>query len=53
MCFIAASTARSGSRECTCKVITGLRHDHLFVPVTQAIRAMAVLQQLQRSATGE
>jgi len=32
----------------SCNVIAGARHDHLFVPVDEAERAMAVLRDLQR-----
>jgi len=32
----------------SCNVIAGARHDHLFVPVDEAARALAVLRELQR-----
>ena len=32
----------------SCNVIAGAHHDHLFVPVDAAQRAMAVLRQLQQ-----
>lgn len=35
-----------------CNVIAGTVHDHLFVPAALAADAMAVLQALQRDATG-
>lgn len=36
-----------------CNVVAGTRHDHLFVPLDQADRAMALLEALQRrSAPG-
>ncbi len=31
----------------SCNVIAGARHDHLFVPVDDVARAMAVLRELQ------
>ena len=34
----------------SCNVIAGVHHDHLFVPVDQAQRAMNVLLALQQSA---
>lgn len=34
----------------SCNVIAGVHHDHLFVPVAEAERAMAVLRGLQRGA---
>jgi hypothetical protein len=32
----------------SCNVIAGVHHDHLFVPVDEAARAMAALRELQR-----
>lgn len=32
----------------SCNVIAGAHHDHLFVPVDEAARAMVVLRDLQR-----
>ncbi|NWJ41383.1 MAG: ACT domain-containing protein [Geothrix sp.] len=32
----------------SCNVIAGACHDHLFVPVDEAARALAVLRELQR-----
>lgn len=32
----------------SCNVIAGVHHDHLFVPVGEAARAMVVLRELQR-----
>lgn len=34
----------------SCNVVAGMHHDHLFVPVEQAARAMDALHALQRSA---
>jgi hypothetical protein len=35
----------------SCNVLAGARHDHLFVPVDEAERALAVLRELQRRWT--
>lgn len=43
----AFSQALAGAR-ISCNVIAGARHDHLFVPVDEAARAMVVLRDLQR-----
>jgi hypothetical protein len=32
----------------SCNILAGARHDHLFVPVEEATRALAVLRELQR-----
>jgi len=32
----------------SCNILAGAHHDHLFVPVDEAARAMAVLRNLQR-----
>jgi hypothetical protein len=34
----------------SCNVVAGVRHDHLFVPVEQAQRAMDALHALSHSA---
>ena len=35
--------------EISCNVVAGVHHDHLFVPVEQAERAMEVLRALQQT----
>ena len=35
----------------SCNVVAGVHHDHLFVPIDQAQRAMEVLDALSRSAS--
>ena len=32
----------------SCNMFAGVHHDHLFVPVDEAARALAVLRELQR-----
>jgi uncharacterized protein len=46
----AALATALGNVGMSCNVIAGLNHDHLFVPVDQAARAMNVLQALQAKA---
>lgn len=45
----AAVAAALGEAGISCNVVAGTHHDHLFVPVEHAHRAIAVLRQLQRS----
>lgn len=45
---VSSALARAGV---SCNVIAGVHHDHLFVPVEQAARAMAVLSGLQHGAS--
>lgn len=40
-----------GDAGISCNVVAGTHHDHVFVPVEQAERAMEALHALQRSAT--
>ncbi|NVO06869.1 MAG: ACT domain-containing protein [Rhodoferax sp.] len=46
----AAFAKALGDAGISCNVVAGAYHDHLFVPVDAAARAMAALQQLQQSA---
>ncbi len=46
----AAFATALGASAVSCNVVAGLHHDHLFVPVQEAARAMDVLHALQRSA---
>jgi uncharacterized protein len=47
----AAFATALGRAGISCNVVAGAQHDHLFVPVEQAGRAMAELQGLQRTAS--
>jgi len=44
---VAGTLAQAGI---ACNVVAGTRHDHLFVPLADADRAMALLAALQRSS---
>ncbi len=44
---VSDALARAGI---ACNVVAGLRHDHLFVPAVDALRALGVLRALQDSA---
>ena len=46
----AAFSGALGEAGISCNVVAGLNHDHIFVPVDQAERAMQVLQALQHHA---
>jgi uncharacterized protein len=46
----AAFSQALGQAGISCNVVAGVHHDHLFVPVEQAQRAMEVLRVLSRSA---
>lgn len=46
----AAFSQALGQAGISCNVVAGVHHDHLFVPVGQAQRAMDVLNALSRSA---
>lgn len=43
----AAFASALGAAGISCNVVAGLHHDHLFVPIAQADRAMATLLALQ------
>lgn len=45
----AAVSQALGQAGISCNVVAGVHHDHLFVPVEQAQRAMDALHALQRS----
>ena len=44
----AALSQALAARQISCNVVAGARHDHLFVPSSQAQAALAELQSLQR-----
>jgi hypothetical protein len=46
----AAFAKALGDQGISCNVVAGAYHDHIFVPYDEAARAMAALQNLQRSA---
>jgi len=46
----AAFAKALGDAGISCNVVAGAYHDHIFVPVDNALRAMNSLRQLQRSA---
>lgn len=46
--FLAAVAAALAAEGIACNAIAAFHHDHLFVPVEMAERAMAVLARLQR-----
>ncbi|WP_263772298.1 ACT domain-containing protein [Propionivibrio soli] len=46
----AAFAGALGAAGISCNVVAGAHHDHLFVPETQAERAIDVLRELQRTA---
>lgn len=46
----AAFASALGASSISCNVVAGLNHDHIFVPVHQAQRALEVLRALQQSA---
>ena len=46
--FTAAFSTALGRAGVACNVVAGLAHDHIFVPVEQAERAMRTLTALQR-----
>lgn len=46
----AAFSDALGNAGISCNVVAGTHHDHIFVPVAQAAKAMAELQALQNSA---
>jgi len=48
--FTAAFSSALGRAGISCNVVAGVHHDHLFVPVEQAQKAMDVLGALSRSA---
>ena len=49
----AAFSSALGDAGISCNVVAGAYHDHIFVPLNSAERAMSVLRALQReSATG-
>lgn len=48
----AAFATALGAAGISCNVVAGAHHDHLFVPVAEAARAMAVLRTLQAGARG-
>lgn len=45
----AAFAKALGDNAISCNVVAGAHHDHIFVPVDTAARAMSVLRQLQSS----
>lgn len=47
----AAFATALGQAAISCNVIAGAFHDHIFVPVESAARAITVLQQLQSNAS--
>jgi ribosomal protein S18 acetylase RimI-like enzyme len=47
--FLAVITARMAAQSISVNVVSGYRHDHLFVPVAMAEDAMAVLSSLEGS----
>jgi hypothetical protein len=48
--FTAAFSQALGEAGIACNVVAAVKHDHLFVPVEQAERAMQVLLTLQKAA---
>ena len=48
----AAFATALGEAGLSCNVMAGACHDHLFVPVEDGPRALAVLESLQRRAAG-
>ncbi len=46
----AAFAKALGDQGISCNVVAGAYHDHIFVPYDEAARAIAALQNLQRSA---
>lgn len=48
--FLAAVSAALAADGIPCNPISAYHHDHLFVPIEQAQRALAALKRLQRSA---
>ena len=46
----AAFSSALGQAGIGCNVVAGVHHDHLFVPVEQALQAMDALSALSRSA---
>ena len=47
----AAFAAALGQAGISCNVVSGVHHDHLFVPAEQARQAMDALHALQQSST--
>lgn len=47
----AAFSGALGQAGISCNVVAGVHHDHLFVPIDQAQRAMEALHALSRSAS--
>jgi len=47
--FLAVISARMAAKSISVNVVSGYRHDHLFVPVARADDAMAVLSSLEES----
>lgn len=37
----------------SCNVVAGVYHDHLFVPISEANRAVALLESLQRACSAD
>jgi hypothetical protein len=50
--FIATLAGRLADADIPCNVVAGYHHDHLFVPVADADRAMAALAALQHTRAG-
>jgi hypothetical protein len=48
--FTAAFSAALSCEGISCNVVAGAYHDHLFVPLDQADRAMEALRRLQRDS---
>ena len=48
----AAFSSELARANISCNVIAGLNHDHIFVPVEQALAALEVLLSLQRRSSG-
>lgn len=46
----AAFSKALGQASVSCNVVSGVHHDHVFVPIEQAQMAMEALQALQQSA---
>ena len=49
----AAFSTALGSAGISCNVVAGTKHDHIFVPVSQATAAIKVLHALQERAVAE
>jgi hypothetical protein len=49
----AAFAAALGKANVSCNVVAAAYHDHVFVPIESAGKAMAALQQLQRDSLRE